>query len=100
MLSAFHTLGSLDVTEEESRTDLDSHADRSAVSHSAPIVRDYEHLINVSAYDPSGPIAGDLRTVSAALVVYYDPLYIKPSLPWTRATTYCRQCAFILMRSL
>jgi hypothetical protein len=71
-LGAFRTLGSLDVTVEESRTDLDSHADQCAVGHNALIVHDYERPINVTGYDPSGPIAKDLRTVSAALA--YDDL--------------------------
>ncbi|KAI2494466.1 Reverse transcriptase (RNA-dependent DNA polymerase) [Fragilaria crotonensis] len=72
-MSIFRTLGSLDVTVEESRTDLDSHADQCAVGHNSLIVHDYDRPINVSGYDPAGPIAKDMRTVSAALA-YDDPL--------------------------
>lgn len=61
------------MTVEESRTDLDSHADQCAVGHNSLIVHDYDRPINVSGYDPSGPIAKDLRTVSAALA-YDDPV--------------------------
>lgn len=71
-MSVFRTLGSLDITIEESRTDLDSHADQCAVGHNSLIVHDYDRPINVSGYNPTGPIAKDLRTVSAALA-YDDP---------------------------
>lgn len=71
-LNALRTLGALDVTVEESRTDLDSHADQCAVGRNVLIVHDYERPINVSGYDPAGPIARDLRTVSAAMA-YDDP---------------------------
>ena len=61
------------MTVEESRTDLDSHAGQRAVGHNSLIVHDYERPINVSGYDPSGPIAKDMGMVSAALA-YDDPL--------------------------
>ena len=64
------TLGSLDVAVHESNTDLDSHADQCAVGSNALIVHDYERPINVTGYNPNGPVAKDLRTVSAALA--YD----------------------------
>lgn len=59
------------MTIEESRTDLDSHANQCAVGHNSLIVHDYDRPITVSGYNPAGPIAKDLRTVSAALA--YDP---------------------------
>jgi hypothetical protein len=57
----------------ESHTDLDSHADQCAVGDNSLIVHDYERPINVSGYDPTGPIVQDLKTVSAALA-YDDPV--------------------------
>lgn len=57
----------------ESQTDLDSHADQCAVGSNSLIVHDYERPINVSGYDPNGPVAADLKTVSAALA-YDDPV--------------------------
>ncbi|KAI2495419.1 Reverse transcriptase (RNA-dependent DNA polymerase) [Fragilaria crotonensis] len=54
----------------ESRTDLDSHADQCAIGRNALLVHDYDRPINVSGYDPNGPVAKDLRTVSGALA--YD----------------------------
>jgi hypothetical protein len=72
-VATLRTLGSLDVTIDESATDLDSHADQCAVGNNALIVHDYDRPINVSGYNPSGPIAKDLKTVSAALA-YDDPV--------------------------
>lgn len=73
-MAVLRTLGSLDVTvPNESRTDLDSHADQCAVRNNCLVVHDYDRPINVTGYDPSGPIAKDLKTVSAALA-YDDPL--------------------------
>ena len=63
-------LCSVDVSVPESRTDLDSHADQCAVGRNALLVHDYERPINVTGYNPTGPVASDLRTVSAALA--YD----------------------------
>ena len=63
-----HTLGLFDVSVMgESRTNLDSHADQCAVGHNSFLIHNYDRPINVSGFDPSGPIAKDLRTVSAAL---------------------------------
>ena len=72
-LAILRTLGSLDVTVTESQTDLDSHADQCAVGSNSLRVHDYEKPFNVSGYNPSGPIAKDLKTVSAALA-YDDPV--------------------------
>ena len=58
---------------EEAATDLDSHADQCAVGSSLLVVLDYDRPINVSGYNPSGPVAMDIKTVSAALV-YNDPV--------------------------
>ena len=59
--------------DHESRTDVDSHADQCAVGRNSLLVHDYDRPINVSGYDPSGPVAKDLRTVTAALA-YDDSL--------------------------
>ena len=67
-------LGSIDVNvTNESRTDLDSHADQCAIGRNALIVHDYDRPINVTGYNPTGPVAKDLKTVSAALA-YDDPV--------------------------
>jgi hypothetical protein len=67
-------LGSPDITvPNKSRTDLDSHADQCAVGRTSLIVHDYDRPTNVTGYNPTGPIAKDLRTVSAALA-YDDPV--------------------------
>jgi hypothetical protein len=67
-------LGSPDITvPNETRTDLDSHADQCAVGCTLLIVHDYDRPTNVTGYNPTGPIAKDLRTVSAALA-YDDPV--------------------------
>ncbi len=73
-LALVYILGLLDVSVmAEARTDQDSHADQCAVSHnSLYIVHDYDRL-NVSGYDPSGSIAKDLCTISAALAYYIHP---------------------------
>jgi hypothetical protein len=57
----------------ESRTDLDSHADQCAIGSNALVTHDFDRPINVSGYDPNGPINRNLRTVSAALA-YDDAL--------------------------
>ena len=54
----------------ESRTDLDSHADQCAIDRNALLVHNFDRPINVSGYNPNGPLAKDLRTVAAALA--YD----------------------------
>ena len=54
----------------ESRTDLDSHADQCVIGRNALLVHDYNRPINVSGYDPTGPVTSNLRTISAALA--YD----------------------------
>jgi hypothetical protein len=72
-LATLRALGFLDVAvPNESRSDLDSHADQCAVGNNCLAVHDYDRPINVSGYDPSGPIAKGLKTVSAALA-YDDP---------------------------
>ena len=48
----------------------ESHADQCTVGSNSLIRHDYEQPINVSGYNPNGPIARDLQTVSAALA--YD----------------------------
>ena len=71
-MATLRTLGSLDVTVDESATDLDSHADQCSVGSNSLIVHDYDRPINVSGYNPSGPVDKDLKTVSAVLA--YDDL--------------------------
>ena len=70
MFQISRALGSIDVSVSESRTDLDSHADQCAVGRNVLVVHDFDRPINVTGYDPNGPIANDLRTVSAAMA--YD----------------------------
>ena len=68
------TLGSLDITvPNKTRIDFDSHADQCAVGRTSLIVHDYDRPTNVTGYNPTGPIAKDLRTVSAAQA-YDDPV--------------------------
>lgn len=66
-------LGSLEVNVNESQTNLDSNADQCGVGSNSLIVHDYEKPINISGYNPNGPVAENLRTVSAALA-YDDPV--------------------------
>ena len=72
-MATLRTLGSVDVTVDESATDLDSHADQCAVGSNSLIVHDYDRPINVSGDNPSGPVDKDLKTVLAALA-YDDPV--------------------------
>lgn len=67
-------LCSVDVSVLESRTDLDSHADQCAVGRNALFVHDYERPINVSGYNPSGPVASNLRTAVSAALAYDDAM--------------------------
>lgn len=62
----------MNVQFEEGYTDLDSHADQSAVGTNALVVHDHDRPVNLRGYDPSGPVARSLRTVNAALA-YDDP---------------------------
>ena len=54
-------------------TDLDSHANQCALGSNSLIVQVYDRPINVSGYNPSGPVNKDLKTVSAALA-HNDPV--------------------------
>ena len=56
MFCISRTLGSVDVSADESRTDLDSHADQCAVGRNVLVVHDYDHPFNVTGYDPNGPV--------------------------------------------
>ncbi len=64
------TLGSIDTRVVETRTDLNSHADQCAIGSNALIFHDFVRPINVTGYDPKGPVHNNLCTVSAALA--YD----------------------------
>lgn len=73
MVCINRTLGSIDVSVNESRTDLDSHADQCAVGRNVLVVHDFDRPINVTGYNPNGAIAHDLQTVTAAMA-YDDAL--------------------------
>ena len=55
---------------DNSRTELDSHADTCVVSKDVLIIHDLDRTFNVIGYDPSQPATTSLRMVSAALA--YD----------------------------
>jgi hypothetical protein len=60
-------LGSLRQTGPACRSDLDSHADASVVGMEVITFQNFERPVNVSGYDPKGPVAMDLKTVSAGM---------------------------------
>ena len=60
------------VEDEDTRTELDSHAEACVVGKHALIFHDFDRPVNVTTYDPKGPTAKSMRTVSAALA-YDDP---------------------------
>jgi hypothetical protein len=57
----------------ETRTDLDSHADQCAIGSNSLVIHDFDRPINVTGFDPNGPVHNNLRTVSAA-IAYDDAL--------------------------
>jgi hypothetical protein len=63
-------LGSLRQTGHACRYDLDSHADASVVGMEVITFQYFEHPVNVSGYDPKGPVAMALKTVYAGMA--YD----------------------------
>jgi hypothetical protein len=63
-------LGYLGQTGPACRSELDSHADASVVGMEVIIFQDFERPENVSGYDPKGPVAMALKTVSAGMA--YD----------------------------
>ena len=63
---------SYDGEGQDSRTELDSHAEACVVGKHALIFQDFDRPVNVTTYDPKGPTAKAMRTVSAALA-YDDP---------------------------
>jgi hypothetical protein len=63
-------LGSLRQTGPACISDLDSHADASVVGMEVITFQDFERPVNVSGYDPKGPVAMALKTVSAGMA--YD----------------------------
>ena len=69
-------LGSIDIHVAETRTDLDSHANQCAIGSNALVIHDVDCPINVTGYDPNGPVNSNLHTVSAALV-YDDALTVE-----------------------
>jgi hypothetical protein len=60
-------LGSLGQTGPACRSDLDSHADMSMVGMEVITFQDFERPVNVSGYDPKGPVAMDLKAVSSVI---------------------------------
>jgi hypothetical protein len=65
-------VGSLGQTGPACRSDLDSHANASVLGMEVITFQDFELPVNISGYDPSGPIAMNFKTVSAGMV-YYMP---------------------------
>jgi hypothetical protein len=63
-------LGSLGQTGPACRSDLDSHANASVVGMEVITFQDFERPVNVSGYDPKGPVDMALKTVSAGIA--YD----------------------------
>jgi hypothetical protein len=63
-------LGSLEQMGPDCRSDLDSHANASVVGMEVIDFQDFERPVNVSGYDPRGPVAMALKTVSAGMA--YD----------------------------
>jgi hypothetical protein len=63
-------LGSLGKTGPVCRSELDSHADTSMVGMEVITFQDFERPVNVSGYDPKGPVAMDVKTVSSGMA--YD----------------------------
>jgi hypothetical protein len=57
-------LGSLGQTGPACRSDLDWHADVSVVWMEVVTFQDFERPVNVSGYDPKGPVDMALKTVS------------------------------------
>jgi hypothetical protein len=64
------TLGLINTCVVETRKDLDSHADQCAIGSNALVFHDFDRPINVTGYDPKGPVHSNLCTVTAALA--YD----------------------------
>jgi hypothetical protein len=60
-------LGSLRQTGPACRSDRDSHANASVVGMEVITFQDFERLVNVSGYYPTGPVAMALKTVSAGM---------------------------------
>jgi hypothetical protein len=60
-------LGSLRQTGPACRTELDSHADESVVGMEVITFQDFERPVNVSGFEPKGPVAMSLKTVSAGM---------------------------------
>jgi hypothetical protein len=60
-------LGSLGKTGPACRSDLNLHTDASVVGVEVITFQDFERPVNDSAYDPKGPLAMDLKTVSAGM---------------------------------
>jgi hypothetical protein len=61
------SLGQTGQTGPTCRSDLDSYADASVVGMEVITFQDFEHPVNISGYDPKGPVAMDLKTVSVGM---------------------------------
>jgi hypothetical protein len=60
-------LGSMGQTGPACRSDLDLHADASVVGMEVITFQDFKRPVNVSGYDPKGPVDVALKTVSAGM---------------------------------
>jgi hypothetical protein len=60
-------LGSLGQTGPACRSYLDLHADASVVGMEVITFQDVDSPVNVSGYEPKGPVAIALKTVSAGM---------------------------------
>jgi hypothetical protein len=65
-------VGSLKTESDNIMMHLDSHAEQCVVGANALIFQDFERPVDVCGYDPRGPVAKSLQTVSAA-VAYTKP---------------------------
>ena len=83
----------------ESRTDLDSHADQCAVGRNSLLVHDYDRPINVSGFHPSGPINNNLRQVSAALA-YDDPFTGETTILLVHQAIYVPELEYNLLSTM
>jgi hypothetical protein len=72
-LSILRTLGAIDVSVTESRTELDLHADQCAIGSNLLVIHDFDRPTNVTGYNQNGPVNSNLCTVSTALA-YDDAL--------------------------
>jgi hypothetical protein len=66
------TISVMTLADQESRTELDCHAEQCVVGRHAIVNQDFERPTDVSSYDPTAPARHRVRTVSVA-VAYTNP---------------------------